>query len=240
MYQQSKFRMFRADWFAVVVAVALGVSTSARADLDDIDAKPEPTPLPTKASTPASKPSKQSSASAPSGAPATPTTAPAGSAKTKPGAKSDGKKPAKNDDQAKRREPVQLKSKGLRGTKDKGVVELSEDVVVTQGDLQLKANHAKVYFDEKADEVTQVVVTGNVKVTKASDDPKDRIVANGNEGVFYNSERKVTLKGNAQLKRGDDVIKGKQITYELETGWVSVDTVEGVMQPGEKGTEKKK
>lgn len=225
-----------------LVALATGFSfllvaaPLLRADLDDEEtpsniATPQPinppleSPTPQPKATPAKTPP----------APPAPGKQPAASKKSGGTSSNNVKKtrttPGEGDE---RKQPVTFKSKGLRATKEKGVMELSEDVVVTQGDLQLRANHAKVYYNDNRDEVSKVVVTGNVKINKSSQDPKERITGVGNEGVFYNSERKVILRGNAQLIRGDDVLRGKQITYELDTGWISVDNVEGVMQPGEK------
>ena len=63
-------------------------------------------------------------------------------------------------------------------------------------------------------------------------DPQKKAKSTSNEAVFYNKERKVVLRGNPQLIRtGGDIVKGKEITYELDTGWVRVEHVEGVLQP---------
>lgn len=136
-------------------------------------------------------------------------------------------------------EPITWKSKGLRAAKDRGTLELNQDVQVVQGDLELTSNHAKIFRDEVLKQVSKVVVTGNVKIVKSSLDPLEKVVGTGNEAIFLNSERKVTLKGNAKLVRGPDILRGKQITYELDSGWISVDNVEGVMQPNEKDKVKK-
>ncbi len=194
-----------------------------RADLDD-DEIPLPPPQPTPIAPPEAKPTPPK-ADKDTSAPTT---------NKGSGKKTTNKTRTSADPENARKQPVRWKSKGLKATKEKGVMELSQDVTVTQGDLQLKANHAKIYYDEKSDEVSRVVVTGNVRITKSAPDPKDRLTGVGNEGVFYNSDRKVILRGNAQLIRGDDVLRGKQINYELDTGWISVDNVEGVMQPGDK------
>lgn len=239
--------MLQSKWLKMAVAavVVFVPATLLRADLDD-EETPTVTPAPEPISPPSEKPKPKSdkpgTTTKPT-PPAPPAPAKSGSAPIAPGATK--KSPASSSNSVKktrttpgededRKQPVKWKSKGLRATKEKGVMELSEDVVVTQGELQLKANHAKVFYDDKLDEVSKVVVTGNVKINKNSADPKERISGAGNEGVFYNSERKVILRGNAQLIRGDDVLRGKQITYELDTGWISVDNVEGVMQPGDK------
>jgi len=131
--------------------------------------------------------------------------------------------------------PVQIQSQGLRAARDGGIAELEQDVIVIQGDLQLESDYAKVYFHTETNEVEKVHAKGNVKVTRESEIAVERIVAKGNEAIFLNEERKVILQGNARLWRGGDLIRGTQITYDMETGWITVDRVEGLVQPGKNG-----
>ncbi len=129
--------------------------------------------------------------------------------------------------------PIQWQAKGFKGTREGQMIELRKDVVVTQGDVKLTADSANVYFDQNK-EVNKILASGNVKVARDAALPKDRMTARGNEAIFFNSERKVVLKGKASLIRGGDIVRGKQISYDLNTGWITVDNVEGVVQPGDK------
>lgn len=154
------------------------------------------------------------------------------------------------------KQPIKWEAKGLKGSKDSKILELVRDVVVTQGNVKLEADNAKVFFNDQ-NEVTKVLAFGRkdrekdekkekeerkekdtarngvVKMTKETDLPQDRISARGNEAIFDNTKRTVTLLGNAALWRGGDVVRGKQIVYNLDSGWINVDSVEGVVQPGE-------
>lgn len=152
------------------------------------------------------------------------------------------KQPSKNkppttnnsaNEQHDQKQPIHWSALGLKGTRNGKLVELDRDVVVTQGNVKLEANRAKIFFND-ADEVTKVVVTGDVKMTKQTEQVEDRISARGNKATFYNQERRVTLSGRAALWRGGDVVRGKQISYNLDTGWITVDKVEGVVQPNER------
>lgn len=105
--------------------------------------------------------------------------------------------------------------------------------MVTQGDLRIEADKAAVHFDQKTEEVSRVVATGNVKIFRVDPDTQQKVRAESNEVLFDNMQRKVTLKGNARLWRGPDLVRGKQITYELDSGWIKADRVEGIVQPGE-------
>jgi lipopolysaccharide transport protein LptA len=137
--------------------------------------------------------------------------------------------------QAKSKEPVHFESKGLKGLREKGLVELVDDVVVTQGDLRLEADKAQVFFDEAAHDVVKVIADGNVKIFNIDQNTGEKLKAYGNQVVFLNKERRVIMEGNARLWRGEDsVIRGKKITYEMETGWIRADRVAGELSPSEK------
>ncbi len=132
------------------------------------------------------------------------------------------------------RAPVQFESKALQAMKDQNRVMLKEDVIVTQGDFRLEADEATIYFDPVTREANKVIAVGRVKAFKSDPELKQRVKAECNEAVFHNQERKMILRGNAKLWRGEDLVRGKQITYELDTGWIKADRVEGVVQPGGK------
>jgi lipopolysaccharide transport protein LptA len=70
-----------------------------------------------------------------------------------------------------------------------------------------------------------------VKISKSSEDPDERVVARGDEATFFNKTRKIVLNGNARLWRGGDLIKGKKIDYDMNTGWITVDSAEGIIDP---------
>jgi lipopolysaccharide export system protein LptA len=131
----------------------------------------------------------------------------------------------------KSQEPINFASQGAMAVKDPSVVELVKDVVLTQADMRMESDRVKAFMDQATNQPVKIVATGNVKLFKDDIDPTKRVRAVGNEAVFYNADRKVILRGNPKLWRGDDLIRGKEITYELDTGWVKVDRVEGVLVP---------
>lgn len=193
--------------------------------MDDDQAKPAQKPVPAPAAP--GKGAVKEPSTAPKQQPKQPESK--SGAKTEPGKKNDqnGKKaePAKN-------EPVHFESKGLRGLREKGTVELIEDVVVTQGDLRMEADRAQIFYDENQREVMKVVATGNVKMFNVDKSTGEKMKAFCNEVHFLNSERTVVMEGNARLWRGtQSVIRGKKITYEIDSGWIKADRVAGELQP---------
>ena len=149
--------------------------------------------------------------------------------------------PTSNSSEAKAdsKAPIKLKGDGQSTySRKKGIMTLKDNVVITQGNLRLQSDEAVVTFykiksKDDGDEVKKVEITGHVKVSKYDPDPAERMTAHGDRAIFLNKTQKVRLIGNARLYRGGDLMKGRQITYDIQTGMVLVDQAQGVVQPKE-------
>lgn len=87
----------------------------------------------------------------------------------------------------------------------------SGNVVVVQADMKMRANSVRVTtVNGNPDKVT---ASGNVVV----DSPKSGI-ATGDTGVYSVGPRSVLMTGNVTLKKGKDVMRGTQLTVNLNTG----------------------
>ena len=133
-----------------------------------------------------------------------------------------------------KQEMVKFWSKSLSGFRDQGSLSLEEDVVVTQDDVRLEADKATIFFERATDEVKEVHAVGSVRFRRADPETGQMIRAEGKEAIFDNAKRMITMKGEPVLYRGDDVVRGKVIYYNLTNGWVKADRVEGVVQPAAK------
>lgn len=127
--------------------------------------------------------------------------------------------------------PVKISSEGASAIRDDGIIELIKNVVITQGDLKLNSNEAKVYFNNETNEVEKILAEGDVRMEKIDPNTKVLVKAQGKKMTYLNAEQKVTLEGNARLDRGRDLLRGKKITYDMTTGEVVVDSVEGLLHP---------
>jgi lipopolysaccharide transport protein LptA len=133
--------------------------------------------------------------------------------------------------------PIKLKSDG-RSTysRDGGLVHLRKNVVITQEDLRLQADEAKVFVREAAEDeerIDKVEFTGSVKFTKFDQRPSEQVSAHGNRAIFYNERQEVILIGNARIWKGNQLIRGKRVIYDVATGMIEVDQAVGVVQPDE-------
>ncbi|MBP9707864.1 MAG: lipopolysaccharide transport periplasmic protein LptA [Oligoflexales bacterium] len=127
--------------------------------------------------------------------------------------------------------PVKISSEGASAIRDDGIIELIKNVVITQGDLKLNSNEAKVYFNNETNEVEKILAEGDVRMEKIDPNTKVLVKAQGKKMTYLNDEQKVILEGNARLDRGRDLLRGKKITYDMTTGEVIVDSVEGLLHP---------
>ena len=102
----------------------------------------------------------------------------------------------------------------------------SGNVMVTQADMKMRANSVRVTtVNGNADKVT---ASGNVVV----DSPKSGTVT-GDNGVYSVGPRSVLMTGNVVLKKGKDVMRGAQLTVNLNTGQAVLGG--GAKTPGSSG-----
>ena len=101
------------------------------------------------------------------------------------------------------------------------------NVVVVQGDTKLRANQVQIItVNGKADKIT---ASGNVVV----DSPTSG-TATGDNGVYSVGPRTVLMTGNVVLKKGKDVMRGTQLTVNLNTGQATLGAG-GPKAPGAPG-----
>jgi lipopolysaccharide transport protein LptA len=142
---------------------------------------------------------------------------------------------------ARRDAPIHLQSEGTSTYSRNGsVVHLQKNVVISQDDIRLQSDEARVLFSpdgkkENNNTVQTVEVNGKVNLTRLSKDPAERITAKSDKAIFDNNAQKVTLDGNARLWKDGHLIKGDRIVYEIVTGMIKVDRAQGVVQPEKAG-----
>jgi lipopolysaccharide export system protein LptA len=89
----------------------------------------------------------------------------------------------------------------------------SGNVVVVQGDMRMRSNSVRLNVVGKDNKPDKIFATGNVVV----DSPNSGTVT-GDNGVYDVVARTVTMTGKVVLTRQKDVMRGSQLTVNLETG----------------------
>lgn len=107
--------------------------------------------------------------------------------------------------------PITISSDSFQADLNAKTGVYSGNVLINQGDMKLRANNVKLStINSKLD---KVMASGNVVV----DSPKSGIIT-GDNGIYSVGPRTVVMTGNVTLKKGKDVMRGAQLTVNLNTG----------------------
>lgn len=141
-------------------------------------------------------------------------------------------------DKTDRNSPITYKADKVltfKTKKDYSVLNLIKNVFIRQGRLTLSSQRAKVYLRPSKGEqnaIDSITIDGNVQVQKSSALPADRVAARGDRAVFKNAQRTVVLTGNAVVVKGEQVVRGDRIRYDLRTGNITISGAKGTLKPG--------
>ena len=101
----------------------------------------------------------------------------------------------------------------------------SGNVLVVQGDMRMRANSVRLNVVGKDNKPDKILANGNVVV----DSPNSGTVT-GDSGIYDVVARTVTMTGKVVLTRQKDVMRGSQLTVNLETGVATLGS--GAKTPG--------
>lgn len=96
--------------------------------------------------------------------------------------------------------------------------EFEKNVVVVDSNMQLQADKLTVVFDNESS-MKQAIAIGSVRLTQ-----QDKI-GTCQKAIFIAKTGEIMLVGDAQIKRGNDLVKGDKITF-----WINEDRM--VCEPG--------
>lgn len=106
-------------------------------------------------------------------------------------------------------------------------VVLAGNVDITQADLRLRAARTTMAYSDAGDlKLHRIDATGGVSVTRGDQR------AEGQVAIYDFDRRIITMAGNVQLRRGNDVLNGGRLVIDLNTGVASVDGRAGGGSPG--------
>ncbi len=115
-------------------------------------------------------------------------------------------------------QPVEVTADGLTIDQATGEAVFNGNVIVVQGDLRMAAGAVRiVYSTDGAQEVSEVIATGGVLVTRGAD------AAEGGSARFDVSTALLTLSGNVLVTQGPTAIAGDSMVVDMRTGSGSVD-----------------
>lgn len=105
----------------------------------------------------------------------------------------------------------------LLGRQDRAT--LSGNVVITQGDLTLRASRTTLAFSAAGGgfKIHRLDATGGVRVTRGNQ------AASGEVAVYDFDRRIITLVGGVVLQRGSDRLGGGRLVIDLDSGISTLD-----------------
>ena len=117
--------------------------------------------------------------------------------------------PARTSAQEKGRGPIVITSDDLKIDSKNKVATYSGNVKVVQGTTTMFSDELVISLDESGKQLKQAVATGNVRLVN------DELTATGDEGIFYNQEQKIELKGKAKVWQENNAIHAALIIAYL-------------------------
>ncbi|MCH2547565.1 MAG: lipopolysaccharide transport periplasmic protein LptA [Alphaproteobacteria bacterium] len=140
------------------------------------------------------------------------------------------------------KKPIEITADSLEVMQKEQQAEFIGNVVAIQGKMRITANRMKVFYrtgdQQKGDAqaISSIEVIGNVFMTNTSE------TARSKSGVYNVDDNKLILKNDVVLTRGENVVKGEVLEYDLITGksqivgaGVTTKSPDGNQQGGKKG-----
>ena len=106
--------------------------------------------------------------------------------------------------------PISVTSDAFTGDFQTKVGTYSGNVVVSQGDFKLHADHVRVSVSHG--KPSRIVASGHVIFVAPSG------TASGDQGIYDLGPRTITLSGNVVLAKDKDVMRGTKLVVDLDSG----------------------
>ena len=135
--------------------------------------------------------------------------------------------------------PVSIEAASLEVRDKDKVATFSGNVVVTQGDTNLRCKSLLVFYDQEDGKDTK----GSMKAAKPGPGGKQQIrrlearggvivtqkeqTATGEMGIFDMKTNTITLTGGVVVTQGQNVLRGERLVVDMGTGYAKVESGKG-------------
>lgn len=109
---------------------------------------------------------------------------------------------------------VEIVAETMEWNKQKGQAIATGNAKAIKGNAVIEANTiiAVLDNDPKNQKIVKLLADGNVLFSK------DQQIATGTEAIYDLKQDKIIIKGNVNLKKEDNIIKGDKLTIDFKTG----------------------
>lgn len=105
--------------------------------------------------------------------------------------------------------PIEISADKLVADSMRNAVAFEGGVVAVQGDVTLHCDRLNAEYSKAAGAIEKIVAEGNVKVLQVGKEAKAA------RADFFNMEQRIVLSGGAELRQGENVIRGETVTIFL-------------------------
>ena len=111
------------------------------------------------------------------------------------------------------RKPVEILADSMEWNKQLGQAIATGNAKAIQGQTTIKANKIiAVLSEDNSQQIKELQAIGKVVFLK------DKQLATGDKATYYINEEKVIIRGNVELKRDDNIIKGEKLIIDFLKG----------------------
>ncbi len=112
--------------------------------------------------------------------------------------------------------PITIESDRAERDENIGVTKYLGEVIITQGDLSIRAEHVTVnYTDER---VSRILCEGSPSSFRLNSSSDEEVLGLAEAIEYVLVEETVNLTRNASLSRNGTIIRGDTINYDLKNG----------------------
>ena len=127
--------------------------------------------------------------------------------------------------------PITFNGRVVKGLRTSGQLDLEGDVEIVQADAKLLSDKATIFSVPGGNQMRKAIAQGNVKFTKQPTLTAPPLRAEAEEMEYLVPERKIVMTGKPKVWRGAELIQGKEITLDLDTGEVTIKEARGIVEP---------
>ncbi len=121
--------------------------------------------------------------------------------------------------------PIEISSDSLEVDQATQVAVFKGNVVAVQGDMRLKANSMEVHYRNKEEKAAAAPAAAESPNAVERIDVHGAVVlatpdegAQGDDGQYMVDQKLLVLTGNVILTRGQNILRGTRLNYDMKTG----------------------
>jgi lipopolysaccharide export system protein LptA len=120
--------------------------------------------------------------------------------------------------------PIIITSETLTADNKNSTAVFEGSVIAKMDDITMSSDKMTVFYDTNESTVKKIHCVGNVKVSQ------ETRALFADEATYIGGEEKIIFSGNPKAVEGENVISGKQITFYIKDGRVTVEESRVILQ----------